>query len=65
LDSFPIGLAGWALRVDLGHAGAGLAKALAVAVHLEDMDVVGQPVEQGAYQALGFEGFGPLFEGQV
>ena len=28
---------------------------IAVAIHLEDMDVVGQPVEEGTGQALGGE----------
>ena len=38
---------------------------VAVAVHLEDMDMVGQPVEESAGQALGGEHAGPLVEGQI
>ena len=42
-----------------------LLQAIAVAVHLQDMNVVGEPVEQGSSEALGAEDFGPLLEGQV
>jgi len=42
-----------------------LLKPIAVAVHLQDMNVVGQPVEQGAGQPLGGEHAGPLVERQV
>jgi len=49
----------------LGLSGAALAEAIAFAVHLENVDVVCQPVEKGAGQALGAEGFGPFVEGQV
>jgi transposase len=38
---------------------------VAVAVHLEDVDVMGQPVEERAGQALGGEHAGPLIERQV
>jgi hypothetical protein len=38
---------------------------VAVAVHLEDVDVVSEPVEEGAGQALGAEHAGPLVEGQI
>ena len=37
----------------------------AVAVHLEDMDMVGEAIEQRAGQPLGAEHAGPLIEGQV
>ena len=37
----------------------------AVAVHLEDVNVVGKAIEQRAGQALGGEHAGPLVEGQV
>ena len=40
-------------------------QAVAVAVHFEDVDVVGEPVEQCASQALRAEDAGPLVEGQV
>ena len=39
-----------------------LLQAVAVAVHLEDMNVVGETVEQGPGQALGAEHFRPLVE---
>ena len=37
-----------------------MGEAVAVAVHLEDVDVAGEPVEQGAGQALGAEHGCPL-----
>jgi len=40
-------------------------EAVAVAVHLEDVDVVGELVENGAGQAFGTEHAGPLVERQV
>ena len=52
-------------RPELGLAGTALAEAIAVAVHLEDADVMCQPVEQQAGEAQGTEGFGPLVEGQI
>jgi len=55
----------WGSFVGGGEAGAALIEAVAFAVHLEDVDVVCQPVQQRAGQALGAEGFGPLLEGQV
>ena len=36
-----------------------------LAVHLEDVNVVGEAVEQGSGEALGAEDLGPLLEGQV
>jgi len=42
-----------------------VSEAEAVAVHLQDMDVVGQPVEQGAGQALGAEHACPFVEGRL
>src|SRR5271167_597931 len=42
-----------------------LFEAIAVAVHFEDMDVVGQPIEQRAGQPLGPEHAGPLVERQI
>src|SRR6266849_5262883 len=42
-----------------------LLEAIAVAVHFQDMDVVGQPVEQRAGQPLGPEHAGPLVERQI
>ena len=43
----------WRLCAELGLAGTALAEAIAVAVHLEDADVMCQPVEQRAGEALG------------
>ena len=42
-----------------------LFEAIAVAVHFEDVDVVGQPIEQRAGQPLGPEHAGPLVERQI
>ena len=42
-----------------------MAEAVAVAVHLQDMDVVGEPVQQRAGEAFRSEHVGPLVEGQV
>src|SRR6266567_3052617 len=39
-----------------------LFEAIAVAVHFEDMDVVGEPIEQRAGQPLGPEHAGPLVD---
>src|SRR5215210_2007570 len=58
------GSGGGGFGVVVPPAAAGL-QAVAFAVHLEDMDVVGEPVEQGARQALGAEHRRPLVEGQV
>src|SRR4029079_19517948 len=52
---------------DLGpalSASAGL-QAVALAIHLEDMDMVGEPVEQRAREALRTEDAGPFVKGQV
>ena len=42
-----------------------MSKAIAFAVHLEDVDLVGQPVEERAGQPFGAEGLGPFIEGQI
>ena len=42
-----------------------LFEAIAVAVHFEDVDVVGEPIEQRAGQALGPEHAGPFVERQI
>ncbi len=44
---------------------AALFEAEAVAVHLEDVDVVGEAVELGSGEAFGAENLGPLGEGKV
>src|SRR5205085_1638504 len=43
----------------------GLFERVAVAVHFQDVDVVGQPIEQRAGQALGPEHAGPFVKRQV
>ena len=48
--------------VGLGFSGAALGEPVAVTIHLEDCDVMGQPVEQRAGEALGAEGLRPLVE---
>ena len=38
---------------------------IAVAVQLQDVDVMGRPVEQRASQPFGAEDLGPFVEGQI
>jgi hypothetical protein len=42
-----------------------LPEPIALPVHLEDVDVVGEAIEEGAGQALGAEHTGPLVERQI
>ncbi len=42
-----------------------LGETVAFAVHLQDGDVVGQPVEERASEAFGSEGLGPFLKGQI
>ena len=42
-----------------------LRQTVALAVHLQDVDVVGETVEQGAGQPLAAEDFGPFVEWQI
>ena len=44
---------------------AALLEAVAVAVHLQDVDVMGEAVEESAGEAFRTEDLGPFFEGQV
>src|SRR6516164_11127618 len=63
--AFSVGRAqAWLVRDATGTTLA-LLEAIAVGVHLEDVDVVSKPVEQSAGQALGGEHAGPLVEGQI
>ena len=48
-----------------GSFSAALLEAVAVGVHLQDVDVVGEPVQQSAGEPLGAEDLGPFVEGQV
>ena len=48
-----------------GEACAALAEAVTFAVHLQDVDVMGQSVQKRAGQAFGPEGFRPFFERQI
>ena len=51
---------------DLGsNALPTVAEAVAVAVHLQDVDVVGEPVQQRAGEALRTKQFSPFVEGEV
>jgi integrase len=58
-------LAGATDQVCLAFRARLWARPVAGAVHLEDVDVVGQPVEQRAGEAFVAECAGPLVEGQV
>src|SRR3954463_2123648 len=49
----------------LALASLALFEPIAVAVHFEDVDVVGQPVEERTGQPLGSEHAGPLVEWQI
>jgi hypothetical protein len=42
-----------------------LSEAVTVAIHLEDVDVLGKPVEQSTGEPLGAEDLGPLVEWQI
>ena len=48
-----------------GPFAAAVLEAVAVAVHLQDVDVVGKPVQQCAGEPFGAKDFGPLFEGKI
>ena len=48
-----------------GLTGLGLLESVAVAVGLEDVDVVGQAVEQGTGEAFGAKDVGPVLEWEV
>jgi hypothetical protein len=61
---------GWTSELGLlGVGGAAFALALleaeAVAVHLQDVDMVSEPIQQGTRQTLRSENLGPFGEGQV
>jgi len=62
-DSGSTGLVGSRSFPALGSiARPALSQAVAFAVHLEDVDVVGEPVEERAGEALRAEHLGPLVE---
>ena len=48
-----------------GLTPAALVEPVAVTVHLEDVDVVGEAIEERACEALGAEHLGPFVEGQI
>ena len=48
----------------VGGALPAVAEAVAVAVHLQDMDVVGEPVQQRSGEVFRSEHLGPLIERQ-
>ena len=43
--------------------GAALVQAIAFAIHLQDIDMVGQPIQQRTGEAFCTEGVGPFLEG--
>ena len=49
----------------LGLFAAALLQPVRVGVHLQDVDVMGKPVQQGAGEPFGAEDIGPFVEGQV
>ena len=63
----------WAMGRDCDLRGGGLRfllafalfESVAVAVHLQDVDVVGEPVQQRAGQPFRAEDFGPLLKRQI
>ena len=57
---YPTACPGWS-----GASGVALIEPVAVAVHLQDMDVMGEPVEQCTGEPLGTEHAGPFIERQV
>ena len=62
----PTGSSGGARLLRGGSAsGAALLEPVALAIHLRDVDMVGDAVEQGAGEALAGEDRGPFLEGQV
>jgi len=54
----------WGLFI-CGEAGAALAEAVTFTVRLEDVDVVGEAVQQRVSRAFGAEGFCPILEGTL
>jgi hypothetical protein len=48
-----------------GPFAAAMLEAEAVAVHLQDVDMMGEPVQQCAGETFGAEDLGPLLEGQI
>ena len=58
--------AGWSVQLAVGGlTPAALVEPVAVTVHLEDVDVVGEAIEERAGEALGAEHLGPFVEGQI
>src|SRR5712692_2222631 len=58
-------LSGVLRRLIVTDAALAVFESVTVAIHLEDVDVVGETIEQRAGQALGGEHTGPLIEGQI
>jgi hypothetical protein len=56
---------GFLRRLALREMALAMLEPEAVPIHLEDMDVMGETIEQRAGQPLGTEHAGPLVEGQV
>jgi hypothetical protein len=51
--------------VSTGLSGAALSETIAVAVHLEDVDMVGDAIEQCAGQTFGSQGFRPFIKREI
>lgn len=47
------------------EAFAALVQTIAFAVHLQDVDVASEPVQQCTRETFGAEGFRPFFVGQI
>jgi hypothetical protein len=64
---WPVGLISWdvGLGFGVGLTRFTLPEAIAFAVHLKDVHVVDQPIEECAGQAFGSEGFRSFIEGQI
>jgi hypothetical protein len=58
-------LSGVLRRLIVTDAALAVFEPVTVAIHLEDVDVVGEAIEQRAGQALGREHTSPLIEGQI
>ena len=58
-------LSGFCRRLIVTYAAFAVLEPEAVGVHLEDVNVVGETIEQRASKALGGEHAGPLVKGQV
>jgi hypothetical protein len=49
----------------MGAFASALPEAVAVAVHLQDVDMMGKPIEQGAGEPFRSKHFGPFLKRQI